>query len=459
MRKIHIVTFGCQMNKLDSELAAEALADAGHTVVDREQDADTVVFNTCSVRDHAEQRVLSRLAQLRPRREADADFRLGIMGCFAERDGAELLQKLPYLDFALGTRQFPRLPEVLAGLDAGAPAEPRKKTRRQAGLFGAADADAPGIGNRHPRARHEGMQGFVSVMRGCDNRCSYCIVPDVRGGEISRAPAEIAAEVRSLALAGAREITLLGQNIDAYGKRDGSSLAALLRLIDREAPPETGLLRIRFVTSHPRDITRELVETVAALPRVCRHFHMPAQSGADPVLAAMRRGYTRADYDGKLAMIRDILPDADIASDFIVGFPGETEADYLATRALVAAADFQNSFIFKYSPRPGTPSAETMEDTVPPEEKKRRNNDLLAVQNGVSRRRGAAMPGKRVEVLVEGPSPRDPRRWTGRTAGNMICVFPEPPDGSDWAGKLVRCTVTSATPLALYCDAAPEAVG
>ena len=442
MRKIHIVTFGCQMNKLDSELAGEALADAGHLMVTDEQAADTVIFNTCSVRDHAEQRVLSRLAQLKPRHDADPDFRLGIMGCFAEREGGELLARLPYLDFALGTRQFPRLPEVLAELDTG---------RGKTGRFGPDETESPGIHHSHPRSRHQGIHGFVSVMRGCDNRCTYCIVPDVRGGETSRPPEEIAAEVKALALAGAREITLLGQNIDAYGKHDGHSLAGLLRLIDRAAPPETGLARIRFVTSHPRDITRELVETVAELGRVCRHFHMPAQSGSDPVLKAMHRGYTRAEYDGKLAMIREIIPDADIASDFIVGFPGETEADYLATRELVAGADYQNSYIFKYSPRPGTPSAETMVDDVPDAEKKRRNNDLLAVQNEVGARRAAAMPGRRLEVLVEGVSSRDARRWTGRSAGNMICVFDAPPEGEDWTGSLIRVEVDTATPLTLYC--------
>ncbi len=452
MRAIHIITFGCQMNKLDSELAAEALADAGHAVVDEESRADTIVFNTCSVRDHAEQRVLSRLAQLRPRREADPDFRLGIMGCFAERDGEALLARFPYLDFALGTRQFLRLPQVLADLDAAA----EQGHRRNAGLFGAGAGESPGVDGAHPRTRHVGMHGFVSVMRGCDNRCAYCIVPETRGGEISRPAKAIASEVRSLALAGAKEVTLLGQNIDAYGKHGDTNLAALLRLIDREAPPETGLLRLRFVTSHPRDITRELVETVAALPRVCRHFHMPAQSGSDAVLLAMRRGYTRAEYDAKLGMIREILPDADIASDFIVGFPGETEADYLATRDLVERADFQNSYIFKYSPRPGTPAAETLADDVPEAEKKRRNNDLVAAQNEAAARRAASMPGKTVEVLVEGVSSRDARRWTGRTSGNAICVFPAPPSGEDWAGRLAQCTISSATPLTLYCDEAPH---
>ena len=443
MRKIHIVTFGCQMNKLDSELAAEALVDAGHVMVDDENDADTVVFNTCSVRDHAEQRVLSRLAQLRPRRLADSDFRLGMMGCFAERDGRELLERLPYLDFALGTRQFLRLPEVLERLDVEA---------GKAGFFGEAAREQPGIDQAHERLRHQGIQGFVSVMRGCDNRCSYCIVPDVRGGEISRRAADIAAEVKALALAGAREVTLLGQNIDAYGKHDGGSLAGLLRLIDREAPPETGLMRIRFVTSHPRDINRELVETVAVIPRVCRHFHMPAQSGSDTVLERMRRGYGRGEYDAKLAMIRDIIPDASIASDFIVGFPGESESDYLATRDLVEKAQFQNSFIFKYSPRPGTPAALQLPDNVPDIEKRRRNNDLLAVQNRVNEKRAAEQVGRRVVVMAEGVSSRDSRRWTGRTDGNQICVFPvHAGEGDVAAGQLLELVVESATPLTLYC--------
>ncbi|MCC8190074.1 MAG: MiaB/RimO family radical SAM methylthiotransferase, partial [Planctomycetes bacterium] len=282
-------------------------------------------------------------------------------------------------------------------------------------------------------------------------RCSYCIVPDVRGREISRPPAAIAAEVRALALAGAREVTLLGQNIDAYGKSDGHSLAGLLRRIDREVGEETGLVRLRFVTSHPRDITPELADTVASLPRVAPHFHMPAQSGSDAVLARMRRGYSRAMYEEKLAMIRDRVPDATVASDFIVGFPGESEADYLATRDLVAAADFQNCFIFKYSPRPGTPSARLFADDVPEAEKKRRNTDLLAVQELVNRRRGQLLVGKRLQVLAEGVSPRDSRRWTGRSAGNYICVFDAPPAGENLAGHLLELEVESASALTLFC--------
>ncbi|MDR1520462.1 MAG: tRNA (N6-isopentenyl adenosine(37)-C2)-methylthiotransferase MiaB [Planctomycetota bacterium] len=448
MRKIHLITFGCQMNKLDSELAAEALAGAGHALVASEAEADLVLFNTCSVRDRAERRVLSRLAQLRPRREAEPGFRLGLMGCFAERDGARLLERLPYLDFAVGTRQFARLPEIVARLDYG---------RERIGFFGGrAEAEGdPGIGPASPRKRHSGLHGFVSVMRGCDNRCSYCIVPETRGGEVSRPPLEVAAEARALVLAGAREITLLGQNIDAYRKGSGFGLADLLRLIDREISGDAGLLRLRFVTSHPRDITRELAAAVREFPRAARHFHMPAQSGSDGVLARMRRGYDLAAYRERLAMLREEVPGAAVASDFIVGFPGETEADFLATLDLVERSGFQNSFIFKYSPRPGTPAARDFADDVPEEEKRRRNRVLLAAQDRVNRERGAGLIGTRLTVLAEGPSPRDPDRWIGRTDGNLICVFPPPVQGSDRAGSLLELEVLSASSLTLFCRLAP----
>ncbi len=445
MRKIFFITFGCQMNKLDSDLATETAADAGHAIVGNESKADTIIFNTCAVRDHAEQRVLSRLAQLKTRRQAEPNLRIGIMGCFSEREGEKLLEQLPQLDFALGTRQFPKLAEVLDAIDVN----PHK-----VGIFGGSGEDRPGIGPNHPRQRHQGIHGFVSVMRGCDNYCSYCVVPSVRGGEISRPMEAIAREVRALARAGAREITLLGQNIDAYGKHDGWSFAELLRQIDFELGPQkengSGLARLRFLTSHPRDINRELVETVAAIPRVTPHFHMPAQSGSDRILAAMNRGYNRAEYEAKVALIREIIPQAGIASDFIVGFPGETETDYRETRDLVQKANFTNSYIFKYSPRPGTKSAEEMPDDVPQEVKKQRNNDLLAVQNQVNRRRGDRILGETLEIMVEGASSRDASRWTGRTADNLIVVFPAPPPGEDWTGRLVRVAVASATALTLF---------
>ncbi|MDR2390131.1 MAG: tRNA (N6-isopentenyl adenosine(37)-C2)-methylthiotransferase MiaB [Planctomycetota bacterium] len=450
MRKVHLITFGCQMNKLDSELAAEALADAGHILVADEAEADLVIVNACSVREHAERRVLSRLARFRGRRESENGFRLGLMGCFAERDGEALLAALPYLDFAVGTRQFFRLPEIVDRLEDG-----------DCGLvlLSGGTESGPGVGKAGPRRRHRGIQAFVSVMRGCDNRCSYCVVPDVRGGEISRPPVEAAAEVRSLALAGAREITLLGQNIDAYGRKDGWSLAGLLRLIDAEVPDETGLVRLRFVTSHPRDVTRELAGAVDSIPRVARHFHMPAQSGSDRVLFRMRRGYDRAAYEERLAMLRKEVPGSAVASDFIVGFPGETERDFLDTVNLVETAGFQNIYVFKYSPRPGTPAARDFADDVPDEEKRRRNRTLLAVQERIGLECGRRLIGTRQLVLAEGPSPRDPDRWIGRTGENRVCVFPSPPSGEDWRGCLVLLKVESATHLTLFCRPAHDGSG
>ena len=450
MRKIHLITFGCQMNKLDSELAAEALAGAGHVLVADEADADVVIVNACSVRDHAERRVLSRLLRFRGRREAESGFRLGLMGCFAERDGEALLARLPYLDFAVGTRQFFRLPEILDRLDDGGD--------RPAFLGGGGEI-GPGVGEASPRRRHRGMQAFVSVMRGCDNLCSYCVVPGVRGGEVSRPPGEAAAEVRSLALAGAREVTLLGQNIDAYGRNDGWNLAGLLGLIDAEVPEETGLVRLRFVTSHPRDITRELAGAVDSIPRVARHFHMPAQSGSDRILARMRRGYDRAAFEERLIMLRETVPGSAVASDFIVGFPGETERDFLDTLNLVETAGFQNIYVFKYSPRPGTPAAKDFPDDVPDEEKRRRNRALLAAQERIGLERGRRLIGSRQVVLAEGPSPRDPNRWIGRTDGNRICVFPPPPPGEDWRGRLLSLKVESATHLTLFCGPAHDGFG
>jgi tRNA-2-methylthio-N6-dimethylallyladenosine synthase len=434
--RICIHTFGCQMNKLDSELVAEALAGAGHTLTADEAEADAVLFNTCSVRDHAEQRVLSRLAQLRARKERRPDLLVGVMGCMAQRLAEELLAKEPTLDLVCGTRAFPRIARLLEEAKTG-PVVAVDET----------PLAAPGALAPHGRPLHAGPQGFVSVMRGCDNVCSYCIVPHVRGREESRPVRAVTEEVRALTDRGATEVTLLGQNIDAYGRDLGTDLAALLRAVHANE----ALLRIRFVTSHPKDITGELVRTVAELPRVAPHFHMPAQSGSTRVLRAMRRGYTREQYDGKLDLIHRHAPGALVASDFIVGFPGETEADFAATLDLVERAQFQNSYVFKYSPRPGTPAA-ALADDVPAEEKKRRNLALLAAQEAVGRARAEALRGSLQEILVEGVSPRDAGRLIGRTGTNLICVFDAPPEpeASALAGRLVMLEITGGTPLTLF---------
>ncbi len=434
--KICIHTFGCQMNKLDSELVTEALAAAGHSITADETEADAVLFNTCSVRDHAEQRVLSRLAQLRPMKEERPGLIVGVLGCFAQRMGPCLRERAPVVDLVCGTRQFPRIAEWIEAARAG-PVIATDET----------SLIAPGVLDAHGRSLQRGVQAYVSVMRGCNNFCSYCVVPYVRGREESRPLGAVVEEARILQDRGVKEIRLLGQNIDAYGKDIGRTFAELLHAVHEAVP---SVPRLRFATSHPRDITPDLVAVVAECSRVCEHIHMPAQSGATPVLQRMKRGYTRDEYDAKLALIRDRASGTLVASDFIVGFPGETEADFQQTVELVRSAHFQNSFIFKYSPRPGTLAARELEDDVPLQEKKRRNRDLLQAQEEVNGNRANAMIGSDQIVLVEGVSPRDPHRLIGRTPTNLICVFEQEDSASAYIGRLVRLKIEKATPLTLF---------
>ncbi len=429
-----IHTFGCQMNKLDSELVAEALTAAGYSLTDNEDDAGVIIFNTCSVRAHAEQRVLSRVGALKRRKQRNPGLLIVVMGCFAQRTGEELLRRLPHVDLVCGTRQFPRLPELIEQARSG----PLVITAE-------ATLTAPGVLDAHGRALHHGPQAFVSVMRGCNNFCTYCIVPHVRGREESRPVSAIVQEVSALAGSGAREITLLGQNIDAYGKDINTDLAALLRAVHEV----NDITRIRFVTSHPRDITKDLLATMHDLPRVCSHLHMPAQSGSSRVLAAMHRGYSREEYEQKLELVQEYAPGVLVTSDFIVGFPGETDEDFLQTLDLVRRARFQNAYIFKYSPRPGTAAAR-MPDNVPAAVKKERNQSLLAAQEDINRTRMQEMVGSVQEILVEGLSARDKSKLVGRTSTNLICVFDAPPKPEGLVGELVKLRITACTPLTLF---------
>ncbi len=433
--KVIVHTFGCQMNKLDSELVEESLIDNGYELVADETEADIVLFNTCSVREHAEERVLQRVRQL------DCNKIIGIMGCFAQRKGEELFRILPkHLNIICGTRVFANIAYMVDQALLGEKiCDTCEDMIRSAGVLAA-----------HNRTLHKGYAGFVSVMRGCNNFCSYCIVPYVRGREVSRPVTAVLDECRRLVDMGATEITLLGQNVDAYGKDNGSHLARLLHAV-HEGVPE--VLRWRFVTSHPRDVDAELLQAMEELPRVCKHLHMPAQSGSTKILQAMRRGYTREIYDQKLEMVQRYAPGTLITSDFIVGFPGERDEDFEATRDLFVKAEFQTAYIFKYSPRPGTVSADTMVDDVPQEVKKERNQILLKIQEEVSTRRTASYVGKEVEVMVEGPTARDETRFSGRTATNMICIFDAPANGGkDLIGKLARLKVVDSTPLTLQSE-------
>ena len=426
-------TFGCQMNKLDAELVMGRLLAAGYVPVDDDEEADVILFYTCAVRAHAEERVYSNAGKLKHLKRRRPEVVIGILGCMAQKDRERVFARLAHVDLVCGTREFPRIVELV------------EQARRENRLL-ACSEDAAVTYDRDVVVRPRRFQAYTALMRGCDNFCAYCIVPYVRGREFSRPQAEVVEEVRRLAADGVREVTLLGQNVNSYGKSFGrpGALADLLHQLGKIA----GLARLRFVTSHPKDVTRPLLEAVRDVPCVCEALHLPAQSGSDGVLKRMNRRYTSSRYREIVAEARELVPGIAIASDFIVGFPGETAADYEATERLVREVRLQNSFVFKYSPRPGTRAA-GLKDDVPWEEKKRRNAALLAVQEAVSREAHAAMIGTEAEVLVEGRSKRDARRLTGRTRANSIVVFESV---ADLAGKLVTVRMSDATPLTLTGD-------
>jgi tRNA-2-methylthio-N6-dimethylallyladenosine synthase len=430
-RRVWTRALGCQMNKLDSQLVLSQVTDLGYEPTDRQAEADLLIFHTCSVREHAEQRAMSLIGETATLVGRRPDTVVAVVGCMAQRLAGVLAERAPHVRLVVGTRMLAEFGRLL-----------------QEVLSDSATVVATGEGpvdriHRAVRFRQSPFQAYVSIMRGCDNFCSYCVVPHVRGRAASRRPASVCREVEALVADGVREVTLLGQNVDAYGRDlDGEEgLAALLRRL-HEIP---GLARLRFVTSHPRDMTDELLRTVADLPEVCPYLHVPAQSGSDAVLRRMRRGYTSARYLEVVEQARDRIPDVTLASDFIVGFPGETEEDFARSVALVRRCRFKNSFIFKYSPRPGTRAAH-LSDDVPMETKRRRNHELLAVQEEVSLQENRQLIGRRVEVLVEGPSKRDPRKLTGRDRGDRVVCFP---GGEDLVGREVTVRVTEVTALTL----------
>ena len=430
-KKVFIHAYGCQMNKLDAELVLSALQRIGYKQCDDVNNADLILYLTCSVRRHAEQRVYSNVGKLKFLKRRKPDLIIGILGCMAQKDRNGIFRRLPHVDIVCGTREFPRIAELVE--------EAQIHRRRVLACGTKLEVSA----ERDASCRPNRFQAYVSIMRGCDNYCAYCIVPYVRGREISRPAHEIVEEVTRLVDDGCREITLLGQNVNAYGKFSGKrgALPELLEQLDGIP----GLARLRFVTSHPKDTSRAVLEAVRDLPSVCEHLHIPAQSGSDRILAAMSRRYTAQQYRDLVSLARELVPGIGILSDFIVGFPGETEKDFEETAALLRDLRFQNCFVFKYSPRPGTRAARLVDD-VPWEEKKRRNVALLAIQSGINAEANAGFVGKEVELLVEGVSKRDPNRLTGRLRTNHIVAFEGAPE---LAGELVRVKITSCTPLTL----------
>ena len=434
-RRVFVEAFGCQMNFLDGELAVSRLAGSGWTRTDEPERADMMLFNTCSVRDQSENKVWSRLGALRERKARDPSLLIAVMGCMAQREAASILRRMPHVDIVCGTRRFPEMDRLV------------ERAEREGQVL-AVETDGYVDVVRDVRIRPDRHRAYVSVMRGCDHKCSYCIVPKTRGPQEDRPVADILDEVRRLADDGVREVTLLGQNINTFGRylEDAPSLATLLREV-HEVP---GVERIRFITSNPMDLREELLVAISELPKACGYLHFPAQSGSDSVLKRMYRGYTRQKYLALAAKARELCPGIELATDLIVGFPGETETEYLETRSLVEAVEFKQIYVFKYSPRPGTAAAELIDD-VTEEEKLRRNNDLLDVHDTICVERNERLVGTTVEVLVDGPADRGDH-LVGRTDGNHATIF----DGdAHLAGEFVKVDVTRTSAAVLYGDLVP----
>jgi len=457
-KKLYIETVGCQMNLLDSELVVATLRKEGYELVSSPQQADTILFNTCSVRAHAEEKIYSALGRLRVTKSKHPEKILGVLGCMAQNHQEGVFQRAPYVDLVVGPGQLHRLPELIRDVAAGHGRKLEVSLDRKAASRTVVEQSFESYDPlRDPAMRPSPYQAFVRVMIGCDKFCTYCIVPKVRGPEQSRPPDEIVAEVRQLAAEGCLEVTLLGQTVNSYRYQEAGRTTRLADLLMRlqDVP---GLQRIKFVTNFPKDMTRDLVEAVRDLPKCGPYFHVPAQSGCDDVLKRMKRLYTVAEYREMLAMIHETIPDAAVTSDFIVGFPGESDASFQKTHDLVRESRFKNSFIFKYSPRPGTKGFELYEDDVPEDVKRARNQDLLDLQNEISLEENARFLGRTVEILVEGPSkaslkhaddetgPRPTLQLTGRTLCDRIVVF----EGNRrQIGQLLNVTIVDCLPNTL----------
>ena len=412
--KLYIETVGCQMNELDSELVVASLRKDGYELTTSAGDADTILFNTCSVREHAEEKIYSALGRLKNAKRQNPHQIIGVIGCMAQNHQRKVFERASYVDLVVGPGQLHQVPALIEKIAAGAGPQMEVSLDRKDGARDAVERSHESFDPlRDPTMRPTPFQAYVRIMIGCDKFCTYCVVPMTRGPEQSRPPRDLVREVRQLAGEGVREVTLLGQTVNSYKyAQDGRRwrLSDLLAAI-HDTP---GLARIKFVTNFPRDMSDDLLQAVRDLPKVCRYLHVPAQSGSDAVLARMKRGYTVGDYRAMMVRIRAMLPQAAITSDFIVGFPGETEEDFEKTSRLVEECRFKNSFIFKYSERPGTKGAELYPDDIPYEVKNRRNNELLALQNEISEADNQVFLGQTVTVLVEGPSKAAERQAESR---------------------------------------------
>lgn len=437
MKNLYIETYGCQMNVADSETVASIMKMAGYDVCENPDEADAFFINTCSVRDNAEQRVIRRLEVLRARRRKGRHFLIGVLGCMAERVKQKLIENYD-VDIVAGPDAYLKLPDLVAQAENGK---------------GAIDVDLSltetysGVVPR--RISGNRISGFVSITRGCNNFCHYCIVPYTRGRERSRDVESILKEVDDLRQRHYREVTLLGQNVNSYRWSDGHrtvDFPALLRTVAHAAPD----MRIRFTTSHPKDMSDETLHVIAEESNVCRHIHLPVQSGSDNVLKRMNRKYTREWYLDRVRAIREIIPDCGLSTDMFCGYCGETEEDHAESLSLMRACRFDSAFMFKYSQRPGTYAARHFEDDVPEETKIRRLEEMIALQNELSLESHLQDVGRTFEVLVEGRSKRSTDQLLGRTEQNKVVIFDK---GRHHAGELVKVKVTEATSATLKGEA------
>ncbi len=424
-KAFYLETFGCQMNVVDSEQIADLLTSIGYTQVDSAEQADLVLLNTCSVRDKAERKVYGHLGRFKPIKDQRPDLIIGVGGCVAQQEGEKMLDKVAYLDLVFGTHNIHRLPELVQQVEE----------KRQRGCEIKFQDRETRLNLFPERTFQESVTRFVTVMQGCDNFCSYCIVPHVRGREISRPSHEVISEVEGLVAQGVREVTLLGQNVNSYGNKsaDEISFPQLLQKINQI----NGLQRLRFATSHPKDMTDELIDCFASLDKLCKHIHLPFQSGSDRILELMNRGYSRSDYLAKVAKLKQVCPEIRLTTDIIVGFPGETDDDFQATLDLAKQVEYADAFTFLYSPRVETAAA-TMEDHQSKFQKQQRFDRLLELQQQISALIWQEDNGLILDVLVEGESRQGEGQLFGRTTWNRIVNFS---GSTDLIGQTVKVKI------------------
>jgi len=435
-KKIWVRTFGCQMNEYDSDKMSDVMAAAeGYEPTDDPEQADLILFNTCSVREKAQEKVFSDLGRVKHLKRKGV--MIGVGGCVASQEGAAIIERAPYVDLVFGPQTLHRLPQMLA--------------KRQASGRPQVDISFPEIEkfDHLPPARVEGASAFVSIMEGCSKYCSYCVVPYTRGEEFSRPFEEVLVEVAGLADQGVKEVTLLGQNVNAYrGKMGETAEIADFAMLIEYVAEIPGIERIRYTTSHPNEFTQRLIDTYAKVPKLVNHLHLPVQHGSDRILMAMKRGYTALEYKSTIRKLRAVRPDISLSSDFIVGFPGETEDDFQKMMKLIDDVGFDSSFSFIFSPRPGTPAA-ALDDDTPADTKLKRLQHLQAVIEQNVRRISASREGTVQRILVEGPSRKDPTELMGRTECNRIVNFAAGPNAARLVGQMIDVRITQALPHSL----------